>query len=60
MLFADLQTQWRMGPSGATGLDYTTVLALIDRIDATREERDRLFRDIRVMEGEAITTMRET
>lgn len=45
------QTQWRVGMSGATGLDYAGVRALLDEIDWTPgPERRQIFDGVRVLE----------
>lgn len=56
-LFAELGTQWRIGMSGPTGLDYAAVLAFIGLIDS--DDRRELFRQIRVMEREAMAVLAE-
>jgi len=48
-----IHTQWRAGPHGVIGLDYTTVFEQMRRLDLTEEEQARLFYDVRVMESEA-------
>lgn len=61
-LFIQLLTQWRVGMSGPTGLDYAAVYPLLDRKAADSEEWDQLFDDLRVMESaalEAIADQRE-
>jgi hypothetical protein len=58
-LFLDLQTQWRVGMGGATGLDYLVLFAKLDRMKLTDEEADELEGDIRVMEHEALRAMSE-
>lgn len=59
-LFESLRTQWRAGFGGPTGLCYEAVYPLIDRLTTTREEWERLFEDIRLMEREALSVMQET
>ncbi len=54
-LFSTLSTQWRVGMSGPTGLDYTAVFARMDRLKFDDEKYERLFQDIRVIEGEALS-----
>ncbi len=61
-LFIQLLTQWRVGMSGPTGLDYAAVYPLLDRKATDSDEWDQLFDDLRVMEGaalEAIADQRE-
>lgn len=52
-----LQTQWRVGAGGATGLDYTAVLACIRTLGMARDKRDELFADVRAMEAAALGAM---
>lgn len=42
---------------GATGLDYTAVLSVIDRAHKSRKRRDALFADVQVMETAALKEM---
>lgn len=58
-LFCDLQTQWRVGMGGATGLDYTALYPLLDRVAQSSDEWDDLFSDIRLLEREALAAMNE-
>ncbi|MBP8293131.1 MAG: DUF1799 domain-containing protein [Caldilineaceae bacterium] len=55
--FARLDTQWRVGMSGPTGLDYTAVLALIRAQRLPRETADALFDDVQTMERAALQQM---
>lgn len=49
------RTQWRVGGAGgATGLDYTAVLACLRALRLGRERNDELFSDVRVMEAAAL------
>jgi hypothetical protein len=56
-----MQTQWRVGMAGATGLDYPAVFATIDRLhrDKTDARRDELFADMQIMEAAALKKMAE-
>jgi hypothetical protein len=56
-LFSRVRTQWRVGPKGATGLDYTAIYPLIDRMQLAAEEWDALLSDIYILEAEAIDAM---
>lgn len=51
------RTQWRVGMGGATGLDYTAVLACLRTLRLGRERSDELFADVRVMEAAALEAM---
>lgn len=49
-LFLDMQTQWRVGFGGRTGLDYS-VLPILPRWQQTpKPKRQALLDDLRVME----------
>ena len=49
---AGLRTQWRVGMGGATGLDYTAVLAdLREQIPDDATERRQTYLDIKAMEA---------
>lgn len=58
-LFRDLQTQWRIGSTGPTGLDYGVLFHKLDRMRLADEEYITLEEDIRVMEYEALAAMHE-
>lgn len=59
-LFARLGTQWRTSGMGMpTGLDYTSVLAVIGQLDLPRKDASDLFENIQVMEAAAIEAMSE-
>lgn len=49
-----LQTQWRVGMAGATGLDYASVLALLDRSGLRPRRRAECFEHVRAMEREVL------
>lgn len=53
-LFSSLSTQWRMGYSGPTGLDYNVLFARMDRLNLDGEKYEQMFQDIRVIESEAL------
>jgi len=57
-LFCSLGTQWRVGMSGATGLDYGALYPLLDRQYPDLNEWRQAFADIRAMEIEALTRMK--
>lgn len=50
-------TQWRAGISGATGLDYTAVIASLRTLRLKQERFDEVFADVRVMERAALAEM---
>jgi Phage related hypothetical protein (DUF1799) len=50
-LFSMMRTQWRMGYSGPTGLDYNVLFTYMDRQGLSMD----LLSDIRIMEAAALT-----
>ena len=65
VFFADFcMTQWRyaagMNGGGATGLDYSAVLASLRTLRLPREKFDRVFSDVRVLERAALEAMHKT
>lgn len=58
-LFVSLQTQWRHGFSGPTGLDYSPLFRLMDDMCLTGESRKKMFQDIQHCESVALKTMHE-
>jgi hypothetical protein len=58
-LFSRLGTQWRVGFSGPTGLDYMAVWTLIDRQRLDAEAADEMFDCVQVMERAAMDVMNE-
>lgn len=50
-LFSTMQTQWRVGINGRTGLDYNVLMRLLDRLRLSEAEYDELFADLRHMEA---------
>lgn len=57
-LWQSLQTQWRVGMAGATGLDYAAVWAVIDRY-VPRRRRMETFEALRSMEGAVLVVLAE-
>ena len=47
----EVQTQWRVGMGGATGLDYAGVRAYLDEQHFEGDERRDAFKGIRAAEG---------
>lgn len=56
-LFAFMRTQWRVGFSGATGLDYNVLHRKMERMDLAPRDFDDLEGDIQAMEFAAICAM---
>uniref|UniRef100_UPI00406CCAFD DUF1799 domain-containing protein n=1 Tax=Pseudomonas sp. REB1044 TaxID=2675224 RepID=UPI00406CCAFD len=58
-LFEALGTQWRLGPGGPSGLDYTAIPAAAEMLGIKRRKLADLFPDLRIMEHEALAVMAE-
>jgi hypothetical protein len=56
-LFCSIQTQWRVGTAGATGLDYNVLYPLLDRRTSDQDEWDELFADVQVCERASLSAM---
>lgn len=52
-------TQWRVGFSGATGLDYAALSEVWRRTKTPAADRDDVFDALRLMESTALDVMRE-
>lgn len=56
-IWGQLQTQWNIGMSGASGLDYTAVIAYLrDVVGTKKKDIPELFQQLRAME---IATLNE-
>lgn len=55
--FERLVTQWRVGMNGRTGLDYTAVYGLLDRLGLSDADWWKTFDDIQHMEIAALDAM---
>jgi hypothetical protein len=58
-VFGAMQTQWRTGMAGATGLDYGALPAVMRLMGVPRADWPDTFDALRVLEDEALTTFRE-
>jgi Phage related hypothetical protein (DUF1799) len=58
-VFLAMQTQWRTGMAGATGLDYAALPAVLRLTGLPRAQWPQVFDDLRAMEGEALAHFRE-
>lgn len=58
-LFEALGTQWRLGPGGPSGLDYTAIPAAAKMLGIKRRKLAHIFPDLRIMEHEALAVMAE-
>jgi hypothetical protein len=59
-VFAEMSGQWRQAFNGPTALDYTALFARMDRLRLDTQEWEDLFADVRVLEDQALRTMRKT
>lgn len=59
VLFEGMSTQWRVGMSGAVGLDYNTLPLVAKMLDITDEQMPLAFNDLRLMEAEVLKKMAE-
>ncbi|MEE4683646.1 DUF1799 domain-containing protein [Pseudomonas alliivorans] len=59
-LFESLSTQWRNGPGGASGLDYSAIPATAHMTGIKRHELPAIFPDLRTLEVEALLVMSES
>lgn len=58
-LFVELSTQWRVGPGGPYGLDYSVLYQALDRMNISPDESRKLIDDIRILEDSALEQMRK-
>ena len=58
-LFNAMATQWRVGMSGATGLDYSALPHVLNLQAVPASDWPDLFECLRVMEAEALNVMAE-
>lgn len=58
-VFVSMSTQWRTGFSGATGLDYGALPTVLRLQSIPRPDWPDTFDALRVLEGEALSVMRE-
>lgn len=49
-----MQTQWRIGMNGRSGLDYNVLFHKMDRMNLPADKYEQLENDIRIMEFEAL------
>jgi hypothetical protein len=53
-----MDSQWRIGMSGPTGLDYTALFLRMERLRLDDDEWEQRFADLREIEAAALTQMR--
>lgn len=56
-LFLRMQTQWRDGMNGRTGLDYMVLFRFLDDIGLAGEDREQMMSDIQTLEIAALNEM---
>lgn len=49
-----MQTQWRIGMGGATGLDYSALPVVEDRLGVPKQRRAECFRGLQIIEREVL------
>lgn len=52
-----MRTQWFVGMSGPTGLNYASLPELWRRLKVPTQDRDAVFHDLQVLEGAALHAM---
>ncbi|AZC19539.1 hypothetical protein C4K40_4158 [Pseudomonas sp. CMR5c] len=60
LLFEAMNTQWRVGPGGASGLDYAAIPPTALMLGIKRRDLKKIFPDLRVMEAEALAAAAES
>jgi len=58
-VFLAMQTQWRMGMAGPTGLDYSALPVVEGRLGLGKKTQRRVFPALQIMEGEALKVFSE-
>ena len=58
-LFQAMNTQWNVGPCGATGMNYTPINSVMELIGIRKKDRAGVFGDFQIMEAEALAVMDE-
>jgi hypothetical protein len=59
-LFLRCQTQWRTGPGGVIGLDYSVVLALATLYLPAAAETQTILEEVQIMERRALELFKES
>ena len=58
-LFHAMNSQWRIGMGGPTGLDYNAIIPTGTLLGFKKKQLQAMFPDLQVMENEALITMGE-
>lgn len=56
-VFSRLGTQWRVGMGGATGLDYSALISVMNLLEVKKKDRGYMFWAIQKMESAALKQM---
>lgn len=59
-VFVAMSTQWRVGPNGATGLDYSPLQSVMRLMAVPRHDWPEVFDAVRIMEDAALSTIRKS
>lgn len=54
-----VQTQWRIGLDGPSGLDYAVLPAVLGLFGIRRKQRGEVFAALRILEGETLVIWRD-
>ncbi|AKJ28843.1 DUF1799 domain-containing protein [Caldimonas brevitalea] len=57
VVFSSLQTQWRVGPGGPYGLDYSAIPDVLRMSSVPRSQWPEVFEAVQVMEAAALGAM---
>jgi len=55
-----METQWRVGMSGAVGLDYNVLFRFLDRMRLDERDYELMLTDISVLEQAALAAINTT
>ena len=58
-VFASMLTQWRFGPCGPTGLDYSALPVVLRLRRVPTADRGEVFDGLQIMERAALTAIQE-
>lgn len=58
-VFSRMQTQWRIGPTGATGLDYAALPIVMEAVGVKKKARPDVFARVQVIEQEVLRLLDE-
>lgn len=59
LVFAAMQTQWRIGMAGSSGLDYSALPVVEARLGVGESDRYEVFAALQLMERAALTVFAE-